>query len=275
MPTKIQKRQIADGAIDNSKIDAGAAIETTKLLDGANFLKKDGSIVMTGTQDYGNNKIINLQTPTANGDAANKSYVDQALAAKSDLFKSKASVRAASVANVLVSNPGTAIFDGVTLANGDRLLLKNQTLPAENGIYVFAGAGVPLVRATDADTWVELVSATVIVEEGTVNADAFWMCIANQGGTLGTTAVTFQQIPTSTGLSHLNFVDKEVPAGAINGVNLAYTLANTPIAGSEHVYLNGILQESGAGNDYTITGSAITFIVAILAGEKLRASYRK
>lgn len=80
---------------------------------------------------------------------------------------------------------------------------------------------------------------------------------------------------TGSGLGSANFVDKETPTGLINGVNTIFTLAFTPIAGSEHGYRNGILQESGAGNDYTISGATITFLVAPPTGNKLRFSYRK
>ena len=62
---------------------------------------------------------------------------------------------------------------------------------------------------------------------------------------------------------------------SINGSNTAFTLANSPVAGSEHVYLNGMLIESGAGNDYTISGANITLLSAPLIGEKLRVTYRK
>src|SRR4029077_21225026 len=58
------------------------------------------------------------------------------------------------------------------------------------------------------------------------------------------------------------FVDRETPTGSVNGSNVTFTLANTPIAGSEHVYLNGLLQEPGAGNDYTISGATITYLTA-------------
>ena len=160
------------------------------------------------------------------------------------------------------------------LLTGDRILIKDQVAPAENGIYIVVASGAP-TRVADMDTWAEVPGAFVAVEEGTANADTIWLCTANQGGTLNTTAITWQQIPTSAGLSNTNFVDKEVPSGAINGANVTYVLANTPIAGSEHIYLNGILQESGAGNDYTISGATITYLTAPLTGDKLRASYRK
>jgi hypothetical protein len=74
---------------------------------------------------------------------------------------------------------------------------------------------------------------------------------------------------------YLNFIDKEIPTGLINGVNTIFTMANTAILGSEHLYRNGILQEEGAGNDYTISGATITFLTAPLTGDKLRVTYRR
>ncbi len=75
--------------------------------------------------------------------------------------------------------------------------------------------------------------------------------------------------------STVNFVDKETPTGAINGTNAVFTLAFLPIAGSEHGFRNGVLQDVGVGNDYTISGLTITFTTAPPVGSKLRFSYRK
>lgn len=76
--------------------------------------------------------------------------------------------------------------------------------------------------------------------------------VTNGNGTI-TIAVSASVLTTT------NFVTREIPTGAINGTNAAFGLANTPIAGSEEVYVNGILQNVGGGNDYTITGATITF----------------
>ena len=268
--TQIVKRQIADGAIDNSKIQAGAGIETSKLADGANFTKKDGSVAFTGNQSMGGNLLTNVSTPSAGTDAANKNYVDTAISGLNSLFDAKGSVKVAtSTAGTLATSfTNGQTVDGIVLATNDRILIKNQASQAENGIYVVNASGAP-TRATDMDVWTEVPGAFVVVEEGTANADTIWLCTSNQGGTLGSTAITFQQIPTTAGLSNTNFVDKEIPSGAINGSNTAYTLANTPVAGSERVYLNGMLIESGAGNDYTISGVNITLLSAPLTGEKL------
>jgi hypothetical protein len=273
MPTQVQKRQIADGAIDDSKVGAGAGIQTSKLLDGAEFFKRNGAVLATGNHDMNNNKIINLGSPTTAGDAVNKSYVDTSINNLSAVYKYK-TVRAASTVNITISNPATSVFDGITLVNGDRLLVKNQTIQAENGIYVFNGSAIALTRATDSDLWNEFTGCTVSVYEGATFGDTRWYCPVNDGGTLGTTAITFIQ-DVSNGLTAANFVDKEVPTGAINGSNTSFTLANTPTSGTEHVYLNGLLQESGSGNDYTISANTITFIFAPLTGEKIRVSYRK
>lgn len=73
------------------------------------------------------------------------------------------------------------------------------------------------------------------------------------------------------------FVDSETPAGTINGTNPTFTIANTPVAGSVHLYKNGLRQRPGAGADYTISGSTITFTAGnIPAGaDTLLADYRK
>jgi hypothetical protein len=88
------------------------------------------------------------------------------------------------------------VIDGVTLVTGDRILIKNQAAPAENGIYTVNATGAP-TRATDMDIWDEVPGATVFVNVGTANADQFWFCTSNPGGTLGTTAITWSQISGS------------------------------------------------------------------------------
>jgi hypothetical protein len=275
--TQIQTRQIADNAITKEKIPAGAAIETSKLAEGADFIRRTGAVAFTGAQSMGGFKITNVGTPSANStDAATTAYVDAAIGNLNSLFDSKPSVRVATTTNGALATAfanGQSV-DGLVLVTGDRILLKNQTAPAENGIYVVAVSGAP-TRALDMDTWNEIPGAFVAVEVGATNADTIWLGSADSGGTLNTTAITWMQIPTTAGLLNANFVDKETPSGTINGSNVTFTLADTPVAGSEHIYLNGVLQDVGAGNDYTISGATITYLTAPLTGEKIKASYRK
>lgn len=98
--------------------------------------------------------------------------------------------RAASTANINIASPGGTI-DGVALSALDRVLLKDQTTAAQNGIYVWNGVAVAMTRAADMDTWQEVVSKVVVIEEGTLNADIPYITTVNSGGTLGTTAIPF------------------------------------------------------------------------------------
>jgi len=130
-------------------------------------------------------------TPTDDAHAATKAYVD---AARSGLDV-KQSVRAATTAAVLLASGlenGDAI-DGVTLATGDRVLVKNQSTASENGIYVVQASGAA-VRATDFDGTGEVSGgAFTFVEEGTVNADSGWVVTSNGAITVGTDAIAWVQ----------------------------------------------------------------------------------
>ena len=103
----------------------------------------------------------------------------------------KISVRVASTANIIVSNPGTSVFDTITLSNGNRILLKDQTTQTENGIYVFNGSGSALTRDTDCDTTGKVIGMTVMVTEGSSNGDSFWYCPNDSTLILGSTSLTF------------------------------------------------------------------------------------
>jgi hypothetical protein len=140
---------------------------------------------MSGAIAMGTNKITGVGTPTADQDAATKAYVDS-IAQGLDV---KGSVKAATTANITLS--GTQTVDGISLSVGDRVLVKDQTSQAENGVYVVASS--TWTRTTDADTWVELTGAFVFVEQGTANDNNGYVCTISSGGTLGSTAVTWDQ----------------------------------------------------------------------------------
>ncbi|HXG79705.1 MAG TPA: DUF2793 domain-containing protein [Methyloceanibacter sp.] len=161
------------------------AITTTKIADDQVTFAKLASAAYDTDPTLAANS--NTRLPTQ---AAVKGYVDNALTG----LRWKQSVRAATTTNGTLSSAfanGSAI-DGVTLATGDRILIKNQTAGAENGIYVVNASGAP-TRAADADSAAELLQATVFVQQGTVNADTQWTCI-NDTITLGTTALVFAQV---------------------------------------------------------------------------------
>lgn len=272
--SKVPKRFIAP--IDDANIASGANIASSKLADGGNFVKKDGTVAFTGAQSMGGFKISNLGTPTpASADAARISDVEAAISTVQSMFTSKTAVRAMSTGNILISNPGTLVYDTVTCVAGDRVFLGSQSAVAEIGIYVVGATGATaLVRATDMDVWSECLGALFSVEEGSVNISKLILFTIPKAGTIGSTAITFQVV-NAAGLSSSNFIVGEIVSGTVNGSNTAFTLANTPIAGSIEVVLEGIILKVGAGNDYTITGSAITMLTAPLSGEVITANYRK
>jgi hypothetical protein len=72
-----------------------------------------------------------------------------------------------------------------------------------------------------------------------------------------------------------NYIVREIPSGTPNGILVTFGLANAPVAGSEMIYLNGLLQDVGAGNDYTISGATITMLNPPQIDDKIRCTYTK
>lgn len=113
-------------------------------------------------------RITNSLDPLLPQDLATRAYVDSAV----EGLSWKDSCRVSTQSNVSIASPGATI-DGVTMASGDRVLVRVQSTAAENGIYVWNGAAVPMTRALDANTATELEQAIVPVEEGT-SAGTSW-----------------------------------------------------------------------------------------------------
>lgn len=133
-------------------------------------------------------RIINVATGTQPNDAVNLAQLQSALAGLSW----HGAVRAASTGNVSVASPGAAL-DGVTLAAGNRVLLKNQTTASENGVYVWNSSSTAMTRATDGATGTLNAGAAFYVDEGTVNADTAWTLSTDDPITVGTTSLAFSK----------------------------------------------------------------------------------
>jgi hypothetical protein len=133
--------------------------------------------------------VLAADPSTALG-AATKQYVDSL----AEGLHVHASVVAATTANVTLSSAleNGDTLDGVTLATGNRILVKNQSTASENGIYVVAASGAPS-RATDFDAPAEIDGGDfVFVTGGTVNDNTGWVQ-TNIVGTVGTDAIAFSQ----------------------------------------------------------------------------------
>lgn len=194
--------------------------------------------------------------------------------------------------------------NATTLLNGTQYYIMNRSTGAVtvnmNGgglLQTMAASSFLLVtlisNGTAAGTWDAAYSSGggsgTVTTVSVVSANGFAGTVANAGTT---PAITMQCTITGmlkggsnaisaavAGTDYMapsNFVVRETPSGTINGVNATFTLANAPApAGSEMIFLNGILLESGAGNDYTISGATITMLAVPQTGDRLKATYFK
>lgn len=216
-------------------------------------------------------RITDLAAPSANGDAATKSYVDQYI----NGLRSKGTVRAMATASTGISGSAGTI-DGVVITNGQYLLLTGQTTGSENGIWIVITAGA-WARPANFITGSDAAGAYVVVQEGAVHADEVQLCTNNTGSAVVDTAsLTWQEWPAlidPTVITEARIIVGGTPTGAINGANVTFVFASTPLLNSEAVYLNGQRQTKGASNDYTISGATVTMIVAPVTADILRVDY--
>ncbi len=141
--------------------------------------------------DFNNaSKVVNLPDPSAAQDAATKAYVDAAV----EGLAWKDACRVATQSNLNLSAPGATV-NGITMASGDRMLVKAQSAGAENGVYLWNGASSAATRAPDCSTAAELEQAIVTVEEGTDAGASFRQTAVNF--TLGSGTVTWTSFGTA------------------------------------------------------------------------------
>jgi hypothetical protein len=183
--------QIIDGTILDAQIASSAAIASSKLADGANFLKKDGSVTWTANHNAGGFKLTNLASGVNPNDAVTYSQLQDVAAGVSV----KDACRVATTANITIAtdlNVGDVI-DGYTLVSGDRVLVKNQTNAVQNGIYT---AGASPARATDFDDipGTEVRSGNLIfVVSGSTQANTSWVLTGSGDLVVDTDPLNFTQ----------------------------------------------------------------------------------
>jgi hypothetical protein len=171
---------------------------------------------------------------------------------------------------------------GTTYTNGSGLSLTGSTFAVKNGNGITFDGSSNVTLVLDGSNLSLSASGLKIA-----NGAAGQLMLANASGVAAFTTVSGDATLASTGvvtvnhtagsgfLRYTDLVYNETPGGAVNGANTAFTLATAPQNSSLALFVNGQLQEPGAGNDYTIAGTAITMLYAPTTGDKLRANYTK
>lgn len=247
------------------RVSATAAVEFADIVDSLAYepLSISGDNTMLAELDMANFKVVNVATPTQASDAATKGYVDSVASG----LDPKESVRAATTEEITLS--GAFTVDGVSLAFGDRVLVKNQADPTTNGIYVVA-AGV-WTRAIDAVPGTTMnAGAFTFVEGGTENAKTGWVMSAQNPVVNGNTAITWQQfsgageITAGPGLAINGNTMSVVPSASntltITNSNIDLTIMPTVTAGATYksVKVDGFGRVIEGTNPTTLGGYGIT-----------------
>ncbi len=256
------------GSIANSQLlNSSVTIGSTAISLGSTALTLAGLTSVTVTQD----PVNALQLAT-------KQYVDNVAQG----LNTKAPVLAATTSNITLS--GEQTIDGISTSLS-RVLVKNQLIPANNGLYLSNPSA--WTRTTDANTWNQLVSAYVFVEEGTINGDTGWVCTSDPGGTLGVTAVTWAQFSgagtytAGTGLSltgtQFSIANTSVTPAAYGSASQVGTFTvnqqgqltlagNTTISIPASAINSAISNAQLANSTITINGSAISLGGSVSVG---------
>jgi co-chaperonin GroES (HSP10) len=180
------------------------------------------------------------------------------------------------------STTWTQDMSGTVYAAGNGISLTGNTFAVKTGNGI-AFDGSNNITVTANGTSLNVSASGVKVSDGTpgqvmlanaANAATF-ISLSGDVSITGAGVATVNSTAGSGFLKYAGIVGNETPGGLVNGANTAYTLASIPQSNSLELFLNGMLLEPGAGNDFTIVGTAITMLFAPLTGDKLRAYYTK
>ena len=255
--------------------DADAAAQRTTLGLGTIATQDANNVSISG------GAVTGLGSPSSDSDAATKIYVDNLVAG----LKTRIICRVATTGNIDLTadlqNGDT--LDGITLATGNKVLVKNQTTVADNGIYTVVASGTAS-RNTDYDSIAELAGQIVVVQEGSTHADDLFLCTTDTSATLGVSDITFTQVFPSSGgtVTQVAVADSGASEFTVTGspitssgtISLAVnSIANTKITGlgtasTQNVgtSANNVVQLDGTAKLPAVDGSQLTNIDAASPG---------
>jgi hypothetical protein len=193
-------------------------------------------------------------SPQSATDAAPKGYVDSLAMG----FQLKDPCRVTTTAAINLSAPGATI-DGVSMSVDNRVLVKNQATSYDNGIYLWKGASLPMVRAPDApagSTTALRPGALVSVTEGTANADSIWVITSDTPITIGNVASGAMTWTLFTSISS----SISAGAGLDKAVNEIYVVAGD---GIEVTSNNQAVNVDVDGTSVVLTGTSPNKKVAV------------
>lgn len=195
---------------------------------------------------------------------ATRTYVDQKVLEELNKQDFKHSVRVATSGAVPLS--GLQSVDGVALAAGDRVLVKNQAAGKENGIYLAATGAWP--RAQDADTNLEVTPGLFVhVEKGIAAGDSLWQLVTDAPLNLGSTALVFEMVAGRTGVSAGTYQSVTVDRyGRVMGAT-GLTAADIPLLDWSKIDSGkpDTLSGYGIGDSYTQTETRAVVSDALIA----------
>tara|TARA_R100001530_G_scaffold134094_1_gene108379 strand:- start:60 stop:2099 length:2040 start_codon:yes stop_codon:yes gene_type:complete len=271
LATGIDATKLADGSVTNAELQyinslssnaqtqisgkltasnnlsdvSSASTSRTNLGLGTISTQASSSVAITG------GTITGLGSPSNGSDASTKTYTDNLIAG----LKTRVICRVATTANIDLTadlqNGDT--LDGITLATGNRILVKNQSTASANGIYTAVASGTAS-RDTDFDTAGEMAGQMVIIQEGSTNADTIWLNTNDSDMSLGSTSVSFSKVTpsntgtvTSVGISGSEFTIGSSPVTssgtitlAVNNIDATKIGGTSNISNTEFNYLNGV-----------------------------------
>lgn len=245
--TALQK---LDGNISDINVTLGQAI------------LQDGSRSMQADLNLDSNKLINVADPTAAQDGATKAYVDSVATG----LRPKGNVKAATTANITLS--GLQTIDGYSVQIGDRILVKDQTLATENGIYV-ADTGA-WVRSEDQDNapLAEIVNGVFIptVLNGTINGQIPFFIVSVGTGPdgvhqIGVDPITWDEFTSPTQLSAGDGID--ITGSVISVVSSDLSGTGLEDDGSNNIRISSTAAGDGLSGG---SGSAISVLASGLNG---------
>ena len=193
--TSAIQTQLDAKVVKASNLSDVASASTSRTNLGLGTISTQGSNAVS----ISGGSITGMGSPSGNTDVANKSYVDQAIAG----LRNRTVAECASTANVNISNAleaGDAI-DGVTLVEGDRVLLKDQSTATENGLYLAVGSGAGAAsRDPEHDSISELSGGMIVVNQGSANDNKIFLCTTDSDGSIGSTNIVYTVItPSNSG----------------------------------------------------------------------------